>query len=48
MVGYLTNIYCPTVGHLIEKYQEGNNLATMPTTRFIQELQIIKKTHNSC
>jgi hypothetical protein len=30
MVGYLTNIYCPTVGHLIENLLKKSNAPPMP------------------
>jgi hypothetical protein len=30
MVGYLTNIYCPTVGHLIENLLKKSNALPMP------------------
>ena len=30
MVGYLTNIYCPTVGHLIENLLKKSNAPHMP------------------
>ena len=30
MVGYLTNIYCPTVGHLIENWLKKSNDPPMP------------------
>jgi hypothetical protein len=29
-VGYLTNIYCPTVGHLIENLLKKSNAPPMP------------------
>jgi hypothetical protein len=32
MVGYLTNIYCPTVGHLIENLLKKTNAPPMPDT----------------
>ena len=30
MVGYLTNIYCPTVGHLIDNFLKKSNAPPMP------------------
>jgi hypothetical protein len=30
MVGHLTNIYCPTVGHLIENLLKKSNAPPMP------------------
>jgi hypothetical protein len=30
MVGYLTNIYCPTVGHLIDNLLKKSNAPPMP------------------
>jgi hypothetical protein len=30
MVGHLTNIYCPTVGHLIENLLKKSNAPHMP------------------
>jgi hypothetical protein len=30
MVGHLTNIYCPTVGHLIENLVKNSNAPPMP------------------
>jgi hypothetical protein len=30
MVGYFTNIYCPTVGHLIENWLKKSNAPPMP------------------
>ena len=30
MVGHLTNIYCPTVGHLIENFLKKSNAPPMP------------------
>jgi hypothetical protein len=30
MVGYLTNIYCPMVGHLIENFLKKSNAPPMP------------------
>ena len=30
MAGYLTNIYCPTVGHLIENWLKKSNAPPMP------------------
>ena len=32
MVGYLTNIYCPTVGHLIENLIKKSNAPHMSDT----------------
>jgi hypothetical protein len=44
MVVYLTNIYCPTVGHLIENLLKKSNAPHMPNLGLYNERTTISQT----